>query len=1341
MATTLLAPSGVQLLQNLPVFRISSYSEIAFVLKRGNDTILEESYKPDGGGQIEIQVRDIVSRYLETKIPTSDQYTQADAVGSFTAQVDGSTVATFTVVNGGVRNPGITAAEFLAANWLTWQPQSKAVTWASPEYLSYYYAGSTNRRVRAKFYLKNGGTTTITVASSTSNALVSYNMTMSRLFTLASLTPSDAYGVVDVWVETTAGAQLSYVQRYICRDTLGDEHAFLAVNSLGGIDTFIFHGECRGVPEVEHESAQREDGKLDVTSKAFRRWEQSTGYLSLEEAKWLFELLASRKAWAIIGGNAEPIVIDGDSTQFSDRENLQEGTFTYQLSSEGRLLNVSRTSGQLPTIEVPSPDGAIFFLEARLIDYPDADLSETLLFLLQQPYTNTWKKASFAAIFDHIYGAVLDSPVGQLVHSHSNGAVLDGFAEASNHLTYGGRRVAFFDEMPAIAAVLEWVEPVFDAETGLTVGIKTLYPLTVNGNLTALGDVIAYWTPEQGEEEEEEPIVPTAYDRLDFVDDAWPEYDEDKAGWILSAALGWDLNSRVTALEAGAPHTHANLQVLDAITAEKVASWDAGGASSALFEAITENDAIVGIRAKYALTVAGGVTASGNVSVTGAISATGAVSAGGNITATGDIVAYGTASGGSTPTAYDRLDPVSGAWPAYDSTKAGWILSAALGWDLNSRLSTAESSLTSLSGRVTALENSSGSGSGSGGSSDHSHTNLSLLETITQAKVTSWDTVASLFSTTTENNAITGITALHPLAVTGGITATGDIVAYGTASGGSSPTAYDRLDPVSGAWPTYDSTKAGWILSAALGWDLLDKHTALATRVTALENSSGSGSGSGGSSDHSHTNLTLLETITQAKVTSWDTVASLFSAAQSGDPLATTGINALYPLAVAGGITATGDIVAYGTASGGSSPTAYDRLDPVSGAWPTYDSTKAGWILSAALGWDLNSRVATLEQGGGGSGSSSHTHSNLTVLDGITSTKVTNWDTAYTNNHTHSNLSVLETITAERIEAWDAGGGSGGGETGHTHSNLSVLNNITSTKYDHWEAAYSNSHSHSNKSVLDGITSSKVSQWDTAYNYYNIATYDANGNTLATRTWVSNQGYLTSHQSLSDYAKLTDLHSHSNKTVLDGITSTKVSNWDGAATNSHTHSNKTVLDGITSTKVSNWDGAATNSHTHSNKSALDDVTSTKISHWDSAYSDSHTHSNKSVLDGITSTKVSNWDGAATNSHTHSNKTVLDGITSAKVSSWDTVAAGSWLPTAGGTLTGALTGTTATFNSATFGTASNAGSVSIVRKIGSTTYTATVSIDSSGNVVISPTSTGKIKCSGTVYATGDVLCYQ
>lgn len=87
------------------------------------------------------------------------------------------------------------------------------------------------------------------------------------------------------------------------------------------------------------------------------------------------------------------------------------------------------------------------------------------------------------------------------------------------------------------------------------------------------------------------------------------------------------------------------------------------------------------------------------------------------------------------------------------------------------------------------------------------------------------------------------------------------------------------------------------------------------------------------------------------------------------------------------------------------------------------------------------------------------------------------------------------------------------------------------------------------------------------------------------------------YSSSTNYTSVTSIisagknnHTHSNKTVIDGITSAKVTNWDTAFTNNHTHSNKTVIDGITSTKVTSWDNAATNSHTHSNKTVLDNTT-------------------------------------------------------------------------------------------------------------------------------------------------------
>lgn len=58
-------------------------------------------------------------------------------------------------------------------------------------------------------------------------------------------------------------------------------------------------------------------------------------------------------------------------------------------------------------------------------------------------------------------------------------------------------------------------------------------------------------------------------------------------------------------------------------------------------------------------------------------------------------------------------------------------------------------------------------------------------------------------------------------------------------------------------------------------------------------------------------------------------------------------------------------------------------------------------------------------------------------------------------------------------------------------------------------------------------------------------------------------------------------------------------------------------------------------HTHSNKSTLDGISSTNVSHWNTAYSQSHTHSNKTVIDELSSSDITNWNSKAAGNHTHS----------------------------------------------------------------------------------------------------------
>lgn len=115
-------------------------------------------------------------------------------------------------------------------------------------------------------------------------------------------------------------------------------------------------------PEVEHSVAEAFGRKLNITDDAERRWIQNTGYLGKTAFVWLWELLASSNQWAVIDEATEPIVITDSSPEMNDRENLNAATFTYKLSEEGRLLNITR-SAALPDIEIQTPAGDLFFFE------------------------------------------------------------------------------------------------------------------------------------------------------------------------------------------------------------------------------------------------------------------------------------------------------------------------------------------------------------------------------------------------------------------------------------------------------------------------------------------------------------------------------------------------------------------------------------------------------------------------------------------------------------------------------------------------------------------------------------------------------------------------------------------------------------------------------------------------------------------------------------------------------------------------------------------------------------------------------------------------------------------
>ena len=210
MATLLQKPDALSLSGNLRRFIISASDTVRFRLITGGTTVLDERYRAING-TVEVDVKHVVDALLSLSIPTTDIFQQTANAATFAVMLDDTTVYSFTCVRGGVAAESVNATTFLTANWLTWQPQTKRVGRLSPEWLTYYFAQAA--RVKLRYYTSTGATEVV-LHSASAGTCYTYNMQLEHLLSLSGA-PSGAQGVVDVWVETSGGTRLSYVQRYV----------------------------------------------------------------------------------------------------------------------------------------------------------------------------------------------------------------------------------------------------------------------------------------------------------------------------------------------------------------------------------------------------------------------------------------------------------------------------------------------------------------------------------------------------------------------------------------------------------------------------------------------------------------------------------------------------------------------------------------------------------------------------------------------------------------------------------------------------------------------------------------------------------------------------------------------------------------------------------------------------------------------------------------------------------------------------------------------------------------------------------------------------------------------
>lgn len=317
--------------------------------------------------------------------------------------------------------------------------------------------------------------------------------------------------------------------------------------------------------------------------------------------------------------------------------------------------------------------------------------------------------------------------------------------------------------------------------------------------------------------------------------------------------------------------------------------------------------------------------------------------------------------GGGGGASYDRLD----AWDEYTSERAGWVLSAALGYELHNRVSSLESSIVpDLSEYATrtwvqqqGYATSAALAAHAGDAAIHISSAERTLWNKTAADfaaivgedsddiINKWEEVVAFLDTYTEADTLANLLSNKVDKVAGyGLSKNDFTDALLSKLNGIDAGANRYVHPTGGADASIGDA-AGRVLSGitvnALGHvTSVSSKTLAAADIPTLAISKVSG----------------LQDALDGKLDKavFDSMFELVNEGTTSAPK--YAIRAKYGLYSDGFLSAKGLNSSGGGGEGGGS---YDRLD----AWSDYTADKAGWVLSAALGYDLHSRVRSLEGG------------------------------------------------------------------------------------------------------------------------------------------------------------------------------------------------------------------------------------------------------------------------------------------------------------------------------------------------------------------------------------------
>ena len=398
-------PASLSLLGNMQELVIGSIADVTMTLclQGSEENLVEHTYSPDKGGTIRVDLRDVVEAQLSFLLQnTQTAYQQYNIVRAFTGTlVSGEQTETFsfTVIRAGVDQLADSAENFLAQNFLTWQPTVKPVTYYTPEFLTYY--AQQQCTVKGMAYDSQGHGTAITIAALSSGACYTIPTGYAVIAGIAGSLPS----YYDVWVEDANGTRLTYIQRYYASDIKSEEEQWILFeNSLGGIDTFRAYGDSENIAQHEHKIAEIEEENVEYRVDTERKHKKSTGLLDKHERRWLLDFFPSKVKYIYTESSIRRIVVTESDVNYTAKELPSEYNFTYKFADDKPYLNIPRTDASLAEMHIDVPDIGSFTIAPRLVEFPRQTLSGGALIPTQDPYSENWGVTTMAAIAAFLLG-------------------------------------------------------------------------------------------------------------------------------------------------------------------------------------------------------------------------------------------------------------------------------------------------------------------------------------------------------------------------------------------------------------------------------------------------------------------------------------------------------------------------------------------------------------------------------------------------------------------------------------------------------------------------------------------------------------------------------------------------------------------------------------------------------------------------------------------------------------------------------------------------------------------------------------------------------------------------